>query len=685
MEVMRETGLIRWWKWFKRLTATFFVLTALVIVFLAAFLLYLRSQPLPVAEVMETTTIYDADQQVIDTLYKGENRIYVPLDNIPEELIQATIAIEDRRFYSHFGFDFRRIARAVYVDLKHMDLVQGASTITQQLARNLYLTLEKTWERKVKEALLTVQLEMHYSKDQILEKYLNEIYYGHAAYGAQAAAKTYFDKDVSELNLAEASLLAGIPKGPKYYSPFLNFDAAKQRQKIVLEAMVREGYITESDMTAALNQPIELKPAREAEPEVTAPYFRDYIIYLAEEKYGIDRDLITHGGLKIYTTLDADMQKKAEEVVDKYLPDNRNLQAALIAVDPRTGHIKAMVGGRDYQESQYNRVFARRQPGSSFKPFLYLAAVENGFSPLTEMKSEPTVFTYGPNDEKTYVPHNFGNQYPHDFITLSEAIARSDNIYAVKTHMFLGEEKLLETARRLGIQSEMQPVPSLALGTFSVSPYEMARAYTTLANLGEKVEPVAITKIVDRRGNVLAEEESVFSRVAEKAPVFVLNQMMQGIFEPGGTGHRVRHLLERPAAAKTGTTDYDAWMSGFTPHLVATVWVGYDEGKKLNPVEDATLAAPIWAEFMEQALTETPPALFSVPDGVSAVYVDPESGKLATEDCPKPKLMYFISGTEPSAYCDIHLPQSDPQKEEPTTSPDNPGSFWDRMKDWWIP
>ncbi|UFJ40219.1 PBP1A family penicillin-binding protein [Brevibacillus humidisoli] len=680
MEVVREAPLIRWLRWLKRLIkfGIFSVLFGSFLILLAV--LYLRSQPLPEANIKQTTTIYANGGQVLDTLHRGENRFVVPLKDISPYLAQATVSIEDRYFWQHYGFDLKRILMAVYVNLKNMDKDQGASTITAQLARNLYLTLDKTWERKIKEALLTVQLELNYSKQEILEMYLNEIYYGSSAYGAQAAAQTYFGKDAKDLTLAESAMLAGIPKGPTYYSPFNDEDRAKNRQKLVLQAMVREGYISPEQMEEAYAEQLIYTTPEERQQPVAAPYFRDYVANLVKEKYGIDEDTFIHGGLKIYTTLDYEMQKKAEQAIANHMKKaNPELQTALLAIDPTTGHIQAFVGGRDYQKSQYNRVFAKRQPGSSFKAFLYMAALKEGFTPLTLMKSEPTVFTY--DNGKQYAPHNFGDKYAHDFITLQEAISTSDNIYAVKTIEQISPQALVEQAKTLGITSPLQAVPSLALGTSPVSPYEMTAAYATIANLGERVKPIAITKIVDSEGNVLVEEEQEKVQVADPVSSFLLTQMMQSVFEPKGTAYRVAHLLNRPVAGKTGSTDYDSWLVGFTPELVTTVWVGYDEGRKIDPVRDAPLAAPIWAEFTENALSDRPPTLFEMPAGVISVYVDPVSHKLATENCPNPQLEYFAQGTEPKEFCTDHLPESD-EPPKPIEPPDDQ-SFWQRFGGWW--
>lgn len=681
MEVIREAPLLRYFRWAKQFLK-FLILSLLCLSFgVLLLILYLRSQPLPETMIKQTTTIFASSGEVLDTMHRGENRIVVPLKEIAPTLVDATIAIEDRTFREHYGFDWKRLAMAAYVDVINMDKRQGASTITQQLARNLYLSLDKTWERKIKEALLAIQLELNYSKDEIMELYMNQIYYGHSAYGAQAAAQTYFGKDAKNLTLAESAMLAGIPKGPTYYSPFVDLEKAKARQKLILQAMERDGMITSKQVDQAYAETIKLKQRTTESVMEQAPYFRDYIANLVKNRYGISEELFIHGGLKIHTTLDSVMQKKAEEIVASVLPkDNPNLQAALVAMDPATGHIKAMVGGRDYKTSQYNRVLAKRQPGSSFKPIMYLAALQNGYTPLTMMKSEPTVFTYDNN--KQYIPSNFGGRYAHAMINMRDAIKTSDNIYAVKTIDFLGPQKIVEQAKQLGITSTMQAVPSLALGTSPVSPLELNAAYAAIVNKGETVKPIAITSIVDNQGNILVEEKTEKTRVADPVASALLVNLMQSVFEQGGTGFRVANELNRPVAGKTGSTDYDAWLSGFTPQLVSTVWVGYDKNQKVDDVKEGYLSKKIWAQFMESALKEQPPALFDMPAGVVSVYIDPDSGKLATEHCPNPQLFYFASGTEPQEYCHSHLPNN--QAPTPLKPPDS-SSFWQRMGSWWTP
>lgn len=545
-----------------------FCMTALLcgVFALGALLLYLRTEALPATYIAQTSQIYDVNGELIDTFYSGQNRQIVDLEQVSPYAVLATIAIEDHRFYDHFGIDLLGLARAIYVNLTHMDKVQGASTITQQLARNLYLSHERTWDRKIKEALLSLQLEMQYDKNEILEKYLNQVYYGHSTYGIQAAAQLFFGKNAADLNLAESALLAGVPKGPKYYSPYMDEENAKNRQRLVLNAMVENGYITEQEADEAYAEPLEYKPLVGDTPS-EAPYFQDYVRQVAIERIGIDERLFDEGGVRVYTTLDLRAQKIAEETVEKYIHDE-GLQAALISIDPRNGHIKAMVGGTDYNTNQYNRVFATtRQPGSSFKAFVYLTALQQeGFSAVTTFESKPTGFIYDEGRE-VYRPSNFGNHY-YGTIDMRQAISKSDNIFAVSTIMEVGPEKVVETARKLGITSDLNPVPSLALGTSPVSPFEMAAAYGVLANQGVRVEPIAILRIEDSKGRVLYEAEPQKEQVVAPEEAYVLTKLLESVFDPGGTGYRVADILKRPTAAKTGTTNWDAWMVGYTPRAV---------------------------------------------------------------------------------------------------------------------
>jgi 1A family penicillin-binding protein len=622
------------------------------------FYLYLRYAPLPPSNVANTSTVIADDGTVLTDLFRGgQNRLKVPLQEIPLYLREATIAVEDDQFYSHHGFNLTSIARALYVNFKEGRIVEGGSTITQQLAKKLYFSDDRTFTRKLKEAVRTMQLEINYSKDQILDQYLNIIYYGEGAYGVEAAAQTYFGKSVQDLDLAESAMLAGLPNSPSSLSPFQNEKGAKERQRIVLDAMVKQGYITKQQADDAYHEP--LKYATKHSLNANAPHFTNLAATEAKNALGLQDNELALGGYKIHTTLDPNMQKLAEDAVAKYMPKG-DLEVALVAIDPKTGALKTMVGGRHFKDPGFNHVLAKRQPGSSFKPILYLTALNNGYTPATRIKSEPTTIKYGADGEKTYEVKNFADQYVHDFIDMRTAISRSDNVYAVTTNMDVGPDKVVEEARKLGIESPLQPYPSLALGAFPVSPLEMARAYSALANGGQKVQIHAVSSIENAYNKNVYQFQSTPEQVADPKLTFILSDLMKGVFEPGGTAYRVAKMIDRPVAGKTGTTDTDAWMIGYTPDLVTVVWIGYDKDRLLSQ-EESHLAAPIWAEFMKQALARQEKTDFQKPEGVIQVAIDPTTGQLATPNCPSQHLEYFVAGTEPTEECSEH-PASLPGK-----------------------
>lgn len=628
--------------------------------------LYLKSKPLPAPDIGASSMIYDDQDKVLDRIDNGEFRDPVPLSRIPKALIQATIAVEDQQFYDHFGFSIKGIVRAIGANLQAGRVTQGASTITQQLARNLYLTHDRTWSRKMKEALLTIQLELHYSKQEILEMYLNKIYYGNGAYGVNRAAYIYFRQPVENLTLAQCAFLVGIPRGPVYYSPYEHFQRAKQRQQLVLKQMVENKMISAQEAQQAETEKLAIYNPTKLELQ-KANYFRDYVIRTAVNQYGLDESWVRHGGLKIYTTLNRQMQADAEQVVKATLKNDEQLQSSLLSVDPRTGEIKAMVGGRDYRTSPYNRVFAKRQPGSSFKPILYLSALENGFTPITKIMSRPTVFTFG---NTTYHPSNFQQNYANRPITLREAIARSDNIYAVSTAMQVGVDQEIATAKRLGITSSLSATPSLALGSYPVTPFEMTRAYTTFAAGGNRQELFGIRKIVAADGTVIVDNKPTSTKVTTAENAFVLTNLLSSVFQPGGTGHRVKQIFPKAAAGKTGTTDYDGWLIGYQPNLLTTVWVGYDKGKQLSH-DKARLSQYIWGRYMNRVSSYRPLGMFSIPTGIKAVYINEETGYVANENCPSQKMEYFVSGTEPTISC--------PAPEE---TEDKKPSLFDQISEW---
>ncbi|WP_082053654.1 transglycosylase domain-containing protein [Gordoniibacillus kamchatkensis] len=670
---------LRWLRRIKRL----FSLSVAGMLLLAAGLfvaaLYLRSQELPATKVMQTSQMFDARGDLIDSFYSGQNRQLVALKDISPYVVKATLAIEDQHFYDHIGIDFKAVARAALVNLEHMSKVQGAGTITQQLARNLYLSHERTWARKLKETMYAVQMEMQLSKDDILDQYLNQIYYGHSTYGIQAAAQLFFGKDAKDLTLAESALLAGVPKGPRYYSPYYNMDNALERQKLVLQTMVNCGFITQAEADQAAADKLTFRPLT-GKKQAVAPYFRDYVRSVAVEKLGIPEELLDEGGIRIYTTLDLKAQKLAEEAVQKQLSKSEELQAALVAIDPRTGYIKAMVGGRNYDDNQFNRATTgKRQPGSSFKPIMYLAALQKGLTPATRYQDVPTVFTY--NDGKdTYAPNNFGDKYSGEWLDMRRAIAESNNIYAVHTILDIGPQTVVDMAKKMGFTSPLNPVPSLALGASPVTPLEMASAFAIIANQGVRAEPTAIVRIEDAAGKVLYQASPSAAKIIEPSYAYVLTNMMESVFEEGGTGSRVSSLMKRPVAGKTGTTDTDAWMVGYTPELATAVWVGYDKGKTVDAIE-SHMAAPIFAEFTEGVLDAVPPKLFTIPDGVATVYIDPESGKLANADCMKnARLEAFVKGTEPTVAC---TNRSGDSKANDKLKRGENSSWWNDLKRWW--
>lgn len=644
-------------KWFLGATLAFFIL---LVFFIASLWLYAKMLGAPKVKVPQTTLYYSADHQVIgETEHDSQNRYWVSISDIALPLQQATIDIEDKRFYHHHGFDVRRLAGAAIKDLTTMSKAQGASTITMQYARNLYLSNSKTWRRKFLEAFNTMRLEMNYSKKQILEGYLNTIYYGHGAYGVQAASKYYFNKNAKDLDLAEASILAGIPKGPTYYAPDVHFKNAKARQLLILDAMVKAGDITKKQANQAYNEKLKLITNHPQAPDI-APYFTQEVQSELVNKLHMTSAEIANSGLKVYTTLNTGMQKKAEYWVKKVIDPKSSIQTAIVSLDPHTGAVEAMIGGRDYRTDQFNlAVQAKRQPGSSFKPFLYYAALRSNFTPSTTLLSEPTTFHYD-DGLATYSPENYGGYYAHGPITLMQALALSDNIYAVKTNLAIGMDQLVSTAKEMGITSPLSPLPSLALGTKPVSVLEMARAYSTIATLGKEVSPHYITKVVDRQGKVIYQWKPTSVQVLDPATCFVLSQMMTGIFDPSlngystVTGYSVRNILTHTVAAKTGSTDTDSWMVGFTPNLTTAVWVGYKQWKPISTYPDSRYSKDIWANYMEDALKGQPSDAFKAPPGVVKAWVDPQTGFLATDACPNPRLTYYLAGTAPTQTCDAH-------------------------------
>ncbi|PFK46568.1 monofunctional biosynthetic peptidoglycan transglycosylase [Bacillus cereus] len=658
----------------------FFVFSLFIIIIVAKIM-----GPPPVA-VPQTSTFYANDDTVMGQSNGIQKRYNVSLDQISPYVREATLSIEDQRFYDHHGFDMKRIAGAIVADIKAMAKVQGASTITQQYARNLYLDHDKTWKRKALEALYTIRLEVNYDKNHILEGYLNTIYYGHGAYGIEAASRLYFNKSASDLTLAEASMLAGIPKGPSVYSPYVKEERAKTRQSIILDEMVEQGYITKGQATSAKKENLTFASLKTKEVAEIAPYFQDAVQNSLLHDIGLDEQALQRGGLRIYTTLDPKLQTIAEQAVKDTISETTNIQTAVVSMNPKTGEVAALVGGRDYKESQFNRAIqAARQPGSTFKPFLYYAALEKGFTPATRLKSEYTVFTLGDGVSK-YKPKNYKDYYADDFVTMAQALAVSDNVYAVKTHLFLGEDSLTKTAKQFGIKSALKDVPSLALGTSPVKPIEMVSAYSMFANGGKQVQPTFIRRVVDNEGNILYDAHLESKQVLDKNNTFVMEEMMTGMFNDklsgyaSVTGHSLLPKLSRTYAGKSGSTETDSWMIGFTPQIVTGVWVGYDQPKSISNTSEQSYAKKIWATTMEKGLDGQPKKNFKQPSDVVAIDINPENGKIATKGCPVSVKMYFAKGTEPTEYCMDHV--DDKEEFEKASEEKKKEGWWKKYLPW---
>ncbi len=624
------------------------------------------------------TTVYDARGKVLHEFYR-ENRSVVPLKNIPRHLVNATLSTEDRNFYKHWGVDLWGVGRAVVTDVMHMRRAQGGSTITQQLARNLFNMYEKSFTRKLKELVLAIDLERTYSKDQILELYFNQIYFGEGAYGVESAAKTYFGKPLAELTLPECALIAGIPANPTVYSPRRKPAAAQARRAKVLRNMLATKAITQVEFDRAMAAPLGVTTTRYTNDR--AAYFVEMVRLNLDEKYG--SNAVYEGGLKVYTTLDADLQVLCDKALERQLtqlekdmklkrtravyetavkdgkiaPGTRPpyLQGAVVALDPRTGAVRALSGGRDWNESNFNRaVQALRQPGSSFKPFVYAAALDNGFKPTDVIVDEPVTF---PGAEgKPYEPQNYDRKFRGP-ITLRYALQESVNIPAIKLLRKVGTSLVASYARRMGIKSTLGQNLSLALGSSEVNLLELTSAYSVLANRGVRNEPVYILKVVDKDGRELERSTARPFEVLSEATAAIMTSMLESVMDHG-TGFPARAAgFTIPAAGKTGTMDeyMDAWFVGYVPSVAVGVWVGYDEKKSIGPgMTGARAALPIWTEIMMGATRGKSVEDFPMPSGTISRLVCAETGMLATDQCPSPSNEMYEEGAEPTEYCNTH-------------------------------
>ena len=630
-------------KFFKKIGKLF---TFFLILFILANLgLYIYCLMTPKIQISRNQSyyLYDNNENLIFNNYS-----WLSLNEISDDVINATLSTEDKHFYYHIGFDYFRIVKAMIKNITSKSLSEGASTITQQYARNLYLNYDKTWKRKIDEAILAFELETHYTKDEILEGYLNTINYG-GVYGIENAAQYYFNKSASELSLAEASMLAGIPQSPSNNSPLINLDNAKKRQNVVLKLMLENKKISEKEYKEVVNT--ELNYIGNDNNNITSGklYFKDAVINELKEIPSIPESILTTGGIKIYTTLDNMAQTELENSINS--KDMGELQTSAILMNPNNGEIMALVGGTNYNNSQFNRaISAKRQVGSTMKPFLYYAALENGFTSASSFISEKTTFSF--SDNKKYTPKNYNDRYANGPLSMGAAIAYSDNIFAVKTHLFLGEDKLVTIANRLGINKELEAVPSLALGTEEISLFDMVSSYATFANMGYKVNGHLIKKIEDSHGNILYEYKEEKTNLLNESLVYILNEMLTYTYDTNFIDYNYPTLISllpkmsNRYAIKSGTTNTDMWIIGYNKDAVLGVWTGYDDNRNFTS-KDTPHHKDIWIETMEGYLKGKDTGWYEAPNNIVGVLVNPITGEVAKEGDNKAKMFYFVKGTEP--------------------------------------
>jgi penicillin-binding protein 2D len=602
--------------------------------------------PLPVG--YHSIKVFDRQGRFAGRLLP-EKRYWTTIDRIPRFLQNAVVAVEDSRFYEHGGVDLRGIARAALKNVVKGRMAEGGSTITQQLIKNKFLSSEKTLDRKVNEGLLALEFEKKYTKQQILEMYFNEIYYGNGAWGIGQAARIYFDKSPEELNESESALLAGIPKNPSRYNPLGKPADVGMRKAVVLKRMVDVGMINSADIKKI--QALHAAPV----PRSKAPYYLAHLRALLQERYGIES--IEQGGLELTSAMDLDLQTKAEKAVSagvaRIAPD---LQGALIALDPSNGDLLAAVGGVDYAKGPYNRaILAKRQPGSAIKPFIYATALEKGLTAAGLWNDAPVDYPQG--NGSSWKPLNYDGK-SHGELTLRQALATSNNVIAVKLLDKVGVPAFTELAAKTGLSLQTNNL-SLALGTEEVTLHELSLAYASLANGGSRPAPRSIIRIYDSYRKTWTEHPPQLVPALDPAAAYITTSMLKDVLTTGTAKGLKKFSQQYPAAGKTGTTnDYrDAWFIGYTPQMVTGIWVGYDLPRPGGRgFTGGAVAAPIWERFMRQALAGKPSGDFIKPDAVSTVSIDPANGLLATPGCPLQRDEFFVSGTEPDEYCTKHGP-----------------------------
>ncbi len=624
-----------------------FTFFSIIIIILS---LYVYAFITPKFNINTSKSITYYDKYGNDLFQEREKNDYVELNNISDYVKNSIVSIEDKNFYNHKGFDYLRIAKAMLVNLKSKKLKEGASTISQQYIKNLYLTFDKTWERKIQEALLTLELETHYSKDEILEGYLNTIDFGAGNYGIKEASKYYFNKEPKDLSLAEASIIVGIPKNPSYYNPVTNYENAKDRQKNVLISMVKNKYISKDKMNEAINEPLNFYAKNDKVELSSIYYYRDAVLKELSNIKEIPSSLLDMEGLKIYTNLDKDVQKNLENNIDKEMK-NSSLQVASVVVTPSNGKIVALIGGKEYSKSQYNRAYSsKRQVGSTIKPFLYYSALENGFTPSSTFLSERTTFNLG---DTMYSPKNAGNIYANKNISMLTAIAYSDNIYAMKTHLFLGTDSLSKITKRVGIKTEVKENASSALGTTEINMIDYSNGFITLANEGKHETPHLIEKITDNNGKILYEYKYSNDYVLNKKYVYILNNLLTSTYNyslinyTSPTLVSISNELKGKYAAKSGSTKTDYWTVGYNKDYLMLVWAGNDDNSEVKS-KDSKITKKIWAKTIS-TIKDNKNEWYDIPKGITAAAIDPISGEINSNGF----VCYYEKGSEPN-YVDLY-------------------------------
>ncbi len=586
--------------------------------------------------------IYDKNDNLILKLNNQNKQSYISLDNISKYLKDAIISIEDKRFYQHHGVDTLRIGGALISNIKNNEITEGASTITQQYARMIYLTNEQTYSRKIEEIMIAINLERKYTKDQILEAYLNNLYFDHGIYGIADACEYYFGKTASNITLAEACILASIPKGPTIYSPIKNYEKNKERKELILKEMLSDKKINNEEYNQAINEEIIFNKSIQKNNAYFSPYYQDLIIKeLKSLNLPNDKDLI------VKTSLDLNLSEITANSLNKYFPLNTDLQIAIFAMDPTTGDVLNVVGGANYETSTYNRATSSlRQPGSTIKPFLYYCALEKGFTPITTFYSGKTDFNI---NQTIYSPANYLNIYPNQDVTLTYALATSDNIYAVKTHLFMGSSTLYKKLKQLGITSKIKNNPSLALGTSEVYLNELVQAYSKIASLGKDIKATYIKEIKDSDGNLLYQSTISNNQILDSTTCYILAETMTNVFDNNlainisVTGAKISSLLTKKYAAKSGSTDYDNLMIGFNNKIVLGIWCGYDDNRTIN--NDASFIKFLWADIIENYLKEysKKECWYTEPSDVISINVNPVTGTIAKNGEYSKKIYFNIN------------------------------------------